>query len=128
MAQKSETTKVAHVTKNADSIKFAKAPVYNLANVRRDMVNLIVKASNDPKKVEAIAETIAVLKEFLDVRAEHAAEVRTAAVAAAKSAEEAKAVAAAQARVVDAKHNLKAAEDGAAKWSAVLADLMPAKK
>jgi len=126
MAKKSETTKVAHVTKNADSIKFAKAPVYNLANVRRDMVNLIVKASNDPKKVEAIAETIAVLKEFLDVRAEHAAEVRTAAVAAAKSAEEAKAVAAA--RVVDAKHNLKAAEAGAAKWSAVLADLMPAKK
>lgn len=128
MAKKPSQAKVAHVNKNADSVKFAQAPVYNLAGVRRDAINLIVKSSNDPKKVEAIAETLAVLKEFLDARAEHAADQRNKALASAKAAEEARAVAAAQAKVVDAQHNLKAAEAGAAKWKAVLADLMPAKK
>ena len=128
MAKKEVKGKVAHVNKNADSVKFAEAPVYNLATVRRDVINLIVKASNDPKKVVAIAETLEVCKQFLDARAEHAADVRTKAVAADKAAREAAAVAAAQAKVVDAKHNLKAAEEGAAKWKAVLADLLPAKK
>ncbi len=123
MAKKTETKKVAHVTKNADSVKFAQAPVYNLATIRRDMINLVVKASNDPKKVDAVAETLEVLKEFLDARAKHAAEVRTATVAAEKARKEAEAVAAAQARVKDAQHNLKAAEAGAAKWKSVLADL-----
>ena len=127
MAKKEAQAKVAHVTKNADSIKFAKAPVYNLAKVRRDTINLIVKSSNDPGKVAAIAETLEVLKEFLDVRAEHAADQRTKAVAAAEAAAKAREVSAAQAKVVDAKHNLKAAEEGAAKWSKVLADLMPKK-
>ena len=123
MAKAKKGGRVAVITKNPDSVKFAHAPVYNLANLRKEALALIVKASNDPKKVAAIEETLECLKEFLDVRAEHAADVRTKAVAAEKARRESEAVAAAQAKVQDAKNNLKAAEEGAAKWKEVLATL-----
>jgi 4-hydroxyphenylpyruvate dioxygenase-like putative hemolysin len=81
-ANKTPAVRTSLVTKNPDSVKFAEAPFYNLANVRQATKQLIVRSSQDPKKVAAILETLEVLTEFLTVRAKHGVEVRAATVAA----------------------------------------------
>lgn len=111
------------ITKNADTVRFEHAPFYNLANVRKDTLSLIVRASSDPKKVEAIAETLDTLSKFLKVRAEHAAEVRAADIAAAKAEDAAKAEAAAKHRESDARGLLKSGQEQVARAEAILADL-----
>lgn len=93
---------MAKLTKNVESIRYEHAPFYNLANVRKDLTSLIVRASSDEKKVEAIAETLSVMTAFLKVRAKHAAEVRAANIEAAAREEEARAKAAAEYRKADA--------------------------
>jgi hypothetical protein len=113
---------------NPNEVKFTHAPVYNLQTVRKLALALIVKSSQDPKKVAAIAETLEVLQEFLVARAEQGVVAREASIAAEAARKESVAQAAAEAKLVDAQHNLAAAEEGVAKWKGVLKDIMPAKK
>lgn len=100
----------AVITKNPDSVVFAEAPFYNLANIRKGALSLIVRASSDPKKVKAIKETLTVLLKFLEVRAKHAEKVRAADIKAAEARDADRAVAAAQAREADARALVRDAE------------------
>lgn len=124
MANKAKRTKVT----NPNEVKFNHVPVYNLATIRKLALALIVKASQDPKKVEAIADTLEVLMAFLKDRAEAGVKAREVAVAAETAKREAAAEAAAKHKIVDAKSNLASAEAGVTKWAAVLDTLLPAKK
>jgi len=110
----------AVISKNPDELVFAKAPFYNLANVRTAAKSLIVRSSSDPAKVEAIRETLEVLLEFLDVRAKHGEEVRKASIEAEKAADAARAKAAAEAREADAKSLLKHGEEQVKRAEAIL--------
>lgn len=120
MATKKEIT-------NPNEVKFNFVPMYNLATVRKLALALIVKSSQDPKKVEAIADTLEVLMKFLKDRAAQGKKAREAAVAAEAKRRKDAAEAAAKAKIVDAEHNLKNAEEGVTKWSSVLDALKPAK-
>ena len=111
--------KIAKITKNADSVTFAEAPFYTLANIRKLALALIVKSSKDPKKVAAIAETLEVLKEFLDVRAKHAAEQRAVDVAAAEKALETKARVAAEHELSEATQQLDNSVAAVKRWTKV---------
>ena len=115
------------VITNPNEVKFNHVPVYNLATVRKLALALIVKSSQDPKKVEAIEDTLVVLLKFLKARAAQGKKAREVAVAAEAKRREDAAEAAAKAKVVDAEHNLKNAEEGVSKWSAVLEKLVPSK-
>ena len=112
---------------NPNEVKFNHVPVYNLATVRKLALALIVKSSQDPKKVEAIEDTLVVLLKFLKDRAAQGKKAREAAVAAEAKRREDAAEAAAKAKIVDAEHNLKNAEEGVSKWTAVLEKLVPSK-
>jgi len=116
------------ITKNPDTLVFAEAPFYNLANIRRNMVSLIVRASSDPAKVKAIQETLTVLQEFLKIRADHGAAVRAASIAAEAKAVEARAKAAAEAREADAKSLLKHGEEQVKRAKGILSALNPTSK
>lgn len=78
----------AVVSRNVNEVTFVHAPFYNLANIRKEALKLIVRTQGDESKVEAIRETLQVLGEVLEVRAAHAAKVRAADVAAARKADE----------------------------------------
>jgi len=112
------------ITKNPDTLVFAEAPFYNLANIRRNMVSLIVRASSDPAK----QETLTVLQEFLKIRADHGAAVRAASIAAEAKAVEARAKAAAEAREADAKSLLKHGEEQVKRAKGILSALNPTSK
>lgn len=118
MATQKDKIKVSKVTKNADSIVFAEAPFYTLAAVRRMAINLIVKVANDPKKVKAVAETLEVLKEFLDARSKHGADVRAKAVEAQEAQKLSLTKAAAEATIRDVEVNLRDSEAAVSKWQA----------
>lgn len=114
----------ATVSRNPDEVKFVHAPFYNMSNVRKDALSLIVRSSSDPAKVEAIAETLEVLAGVLKLRAKHAAKVRAADIAAAEKA-------AYEATEEAARHELRTAERGIedaeaelAKWSELKARLV----
>lgn len=117
----------AKVITNPNEVKFHHVPVYNLATVRKLALALIVKSSNDPKKVEAIAETLEVLMQFLKARAAQGKKAREVAIAAETKRREDAAEAAAKHKIVDANNNLKDAEAGVSKWTAVLEKLVPSK-
>lgn len=111
------------ITKNPDSVVFAAAPFYNLANVRKAALSLITRASSDPAKVDAIKETLEALLAFLEVRAEHAAEVREAEVKAQEAALAAKAKAQAEWAEKDAKNLLKDGKAQVKRAEGILAKL-----
>lgn len=83
---KAPAARKAKVSKNPDELVFEYMPFYNMANVRKAAISLIVRSSSDPAKVDAIRETLKTLLAFLDARASHAAEVRASDVAAAEAA------------------------------------------
>jgi hypothetical protein len=111
---------MSKITKHAASLVFAKAPFYNLANIRKDLTSLIVRAAEDEKKCEAIAETIDVLREFLEVRHEAGVVQRAANVAAEQARVDALTTAAASARKSDAEAALAAGEGSVATAKRIL--------
>ena len=111
------------VTKDVASVAFKLAPFYTLAGIRRDALSLITRSASDPKKVEAIAETLTVLMDFLAVRAKHGADVRKAQIASAKADAEAKLASAALHIRADAEQRLKSGSDTVQAATAILADL-----
>lgn len=111
------------LTKCVTSVSYEHAPFYNLANIRKETLTLITRASSDPKKVEAIAETLAVMQDFLAVRAKHGADTRKAQIASDKAAHEAQRAAAAMHIRSDAEQTLKSGKATVASATAILKDL-----
>lgn len=122
-AEDAPAPKQAVITKNADTVVFAASPFYNMSNVRKGAINLIVRSSSDPKKVDAIRETLETLLRFLEVRAEHGEKVRAADVAAEAVATERRNRAAEDKQVAKAEEEIAKATKTKATWVKVLKTL-----
>ena len=115
--------KAGQVTKNPNSVRFERAPFYNLSTIRKGLLTIITRTAGDPAKVEAIRETLNVALAFLAVRSEYETASRAARVASDEAHAAAAAKAAAEHDINEAQGNLRDSKAGVSKWAKVLKEL-----